>query len=75
MGILVATISGICDTDAAQESSGNPLQDGFIHEGQASEQTGDGLWYDSSRGESYGCGTRYAREEAPFMTRVKSKHR
>jgi len=75
MNILVAKISGTCDMDADQESSDNPLQNGFTREGCASTQTGDGLWYDSSKGENYGGGSRYACEETPFMTRVKSKHR
>lgn len=75
MNILVASMSGTCDMDAAQEPSGNPLQDGFIHEGCASDRVGDNLWYDSSEGTGYGNGSRYACEETPFMTRVKSKHR
>ena len=74
MSILAIFTKDSCDTDASQEPSVNPLESGFIDEGCASE-TGKTMWYDSSRGESYGCGNRYEHEETPFMTKVPSRHR
>jgi hypothetical protein len=74
MHILAIANMDSCDTDASQEPSVNPLESGFIDEGSACE-TGKTMWYDSSKGESYGCGNRYAHEETPYMTRVPSRHR
>lgn len=59
--------------ESKPEPAENPLETGFINHGSASRPTGT-AWYDSSTGESYGGGRRYAHEETPFMTKVPSKH-
>jgi len=60
--------------DESPANAHNPLTEGFIHEGGASELTGDAC-YDTSEGVSYGVGLRYEIEETPFMTRVPSRNR
>jgi hypothetical protein len=74
MSILAIFTTDSCDMDAAQEPSVNPLESGFIDEGSACD-TGKMMWNDTSYGESYGCGNRYAHEETPFMTKVPSRHK
>ena len=75
MSILAISIMDSGDTDASQEPSVNPLESGFIDEGVPSHQPGRPTWCDSSEGEYYGGGNRYAHEETPFMAKVPSKHR
>jgi hypothetical protein len=59
--------------DSKPEPGENSLETGFINHGSASIPTGV-AWYDTSKGESYGDGRRYAHEETPFMTKIPSKH-
>lgn len=72
MSILVAAFS---DEEPAQESTRDPLQDGFTCEGSVFDMADNGPWNDNSAGESYGRGNRYAHEETAYMTRVASKHK
>lgn len=60
------------DEDPA--SSHNPLTEGFLYEGRASDRTGSAC-FDTSEGGSYGDGHRYEMEETPFMARIPSRHR
>lgn len=56
-------------------SSPDPLQEGYIHGGSASDPTNPELWLDSSSGTDYGHGERYEREETYGMARVRSQNR
>lgn len=51
----------------------DPLQTGFIDEGDAMGTTGEAYW-DNTTVANYGNGRRYEHEETRFITKVASRH-
>jgi len=73
--IVVNAIIGSFEDENTTMSSDDPLQTGYICEGNASGPTGSSLWYDTSNSTDYGHGQRYETEETRYMTKVASKNR
>jgi len=69
---IVMTIDEQPDNNRAD--SHNPLTEGYIAEGCASDPTGSAC-YDVSVETSYGGGRRFEWEETNTMTKIPSRHR
>jgi hypothetical protein len=74
-GIMVNAIIGYPEGEDTTVPADDPLQTGYICEGNASGPTGSSLWYDTSVGTDYGHGERYETEETRYMTKVRSQNR
>jgi hypothetical protein len=75
VGITVNAIIGYPEGDSTAMPSEDPLQTGYICEGNASGPTGEFKWADTSSGTDYGNGERYETEETRYMTKVRSQNR
>jgi len=67
--VMMFTDSPDNSGDSALLQENDPVQTGFIAGGSVRQPSGV-AWNDTSSGESYGDGQRYAHEETYFMAKV-----